>query len=389
MKSPLKILVIVSILLFPGCNSENSGKPGKLRQVNIAEAFETRKFKNLSTIVDGSIDYVCLETTEKSLLGGFPRVYVTDSIVATISFRKILLFKRKTGGFIREIGHFGNDPEGYRATTFTLPFDEENNVFYAIGWPLKQYLCYDQSGRLIKKINAPKETASFAQIDRKINVAFIKNYEGNESRKLVLFSDVDSMVKMYPNYNRFIQQSGISVYRNHGWFYRFDSKLCFFEQFTDTIFQVKPDKLIPLFKLETGKYLPPYKSQQTNGFLMKERKNYFFPENIFESERFLFFQIGYQDSFFQGVYDKKTGETGITKNEDGFENDVNNFIPFHYFSVNTEGKLIGFMEAYKVKQWFAENPVKAAKLPAHLQKLRDIKETDNPVVMIAKLKNQN
>ena len=389
MKSPLKILVIASILLFMGCNSQNSGNRDKLRQVNIVDAFESRKFKSLSTIVDGSIDYVCLETTGKAMLGSSLWVYVSDSIIETISFRKILLFERRTGGFIREIGHYGNDPEGYRASTFTLPFDEENNVFYALGWPLRQYLCYDQSGKLVKKINAPKEAASFAQIDRQINVAFIKNYDGNEIRKLVLFSDVDSMIKMYPNYNRFIKQPGISMYRNHGWFYRFDRKLCFFEQFTDTIFQVTPDNLIPLFKLETGKYLPPYKSQGSISFFLNERKNYFFTDNIFESERFLFFQIGYQGSFFQGVYDKKTGETGITKNDDGFENDVNNFIPFHYFSVNTRGELIGFMEAYKVKQWFAENPVKAARLPAHLQKLREIKETDNPVVMIAKLKNQN
>jgi hypothetical protein len=50
-------------------------------------------------------------------------------------------------------------------------------------------------------------------------------------------------------------------------------------------------------------------------------------------------------------------------------------------------ELVGYLEPYKIRQWIAENPGKAAKLPSYLQKLRTIKETDNPVVMIAKLKD--
>ena len=70
----------------------------------------------------------------------------------------------------------------------------------------------------------------------------------------------------------------------------------------------------------------------------------------------------------------------------GFENDIDNFIPFQFYSINNSGELVGFQEAYIVKKWFDENPDKAAKLPPNLQKLKNIKETDNPIVMIAKLK---
>jgi len=44
------------------------------------------------------------------------------------------------------------------------------------------------------------------------------------------------------------------------------------------------------------------------------------------------------------------------------------------------------IDAFEIVNWFSNNPDKAAKLPSHLQKLRNIKETDNPVIMIAKLK---
>ncbi|HHN47502.1 MAG TPA: hypothetical protein ENN08_00960 [Bacteroidales bacterium] len=62
-------------------------------------------------------------------------------------------------------------------------------------------------------------------------------------------------------------------------------------------------------------------------------------------------------------------------------------MPFHPISLSNRKELIGFLEPYKIRQWIAENPDKAAKLPLHLQKFKNIKETDNPVVMIAKLKD--
>jgi len=45
------------------------------------------------------------------------------------------------------------------------------------------------------------------------------------------------------------------------------------------------------------------------------------------------------------------------------------------------------MEAYEILEWFENNPEKAAKLPAHLKALSKLKEDDNPVVVIVKLKS--
>jgi hypothetical protein len=377
-------VVPVFILLISGCNIKDKSK-NQLPKVDIAEAWEKNKEVKLSEIIENEIEYVRLETKKENILGDFIRIYTTDSQIIAISFRHIFLFNRKTGEFIREIGHYGKDPEGYRNTIFSFPFDEENTFFYAHGWLLQQYLCYDQTGRQIKKINAPLNTHAIGPLNKKINVAYIKNYQGNEVGRLVLFSDRDTMIKIFPNYNRFTKEPSVTLYRNHGWFYRFNSNLLFFEQFTDTIFKVNSDNLFPLYKLEMGKYLPPYVSQQKNNFIHNEMKKFFFVENIFESNRFLIFTIGFRNSFFQGVYDKKRKETQVSKGENGFENDVNGFLPFHYFSINSKGELVGFLEAYKVKQWFSENPEKVAKLPSQLQKLLNLKETDNPVVMIAKL----
>ena len=44
------------------------------------------------------------------------------------------------------------------------------------------------------------------------------------------------------------------------------------------------------------------------------------------------------------------------------------------------------LEAFEVQLWFDENPEAAAKLTDNLKALSALEETDNPVVIIAKLK---
>ncbi|MCF6357374.1 MAG: hypothetical protein L3J54_06150 [Draconibacterium sp.] len=70
----------------------------------------------------------------------------------------------------------------------------------------------------------------------------------------------------------------------------------------------------------------------------------------------------------------------------GFENDIDGFMPFYPTSISNRDELIGILEPYKIRQWIDENPDKAARLPPHLQKFRNIKDTDNPVLMLVKLK---
>jgi hypothetical protein len=114
-------------------------------------------------------------------------------------------------------------------------------------------------------------------------------------------------------------------------------------------------------------------------------------ENVFESNRFLFFKVRKQlDNFesedYYGFFDKTNQSTRVSKNTEGIENDLDNFIPFKFISANQNNEIVSFLEAYEVKLWFEQNPGKAADLSPNLQKLKNIKENDNPVVMIAKLK---
>ena len=163
-----------------------------------------------------------------------------------------------------------------------------------------------------------------------------------------------------------------------------------FERFTDTVFTVTADTLQPKFVLHRGET----KNATATGFTKNQGDvGDFFIEDLFESDRYLFFKIrsvkeNSEGEIYYGFFDKADGSTKISKNGAGINNDVDNFLPFRFQSANQNNEIIGSRDAYEVKLWFGKNSEKAAKLPVSLQKLKDLEEADNPVVMIAKLKRQ-
>lgn len=84
---------------------------------------------------------------------------------------------------------------------------------------------------------------------------------------------------------------------------------------------------------------------------------------IFESENYLFFKVRFNRKEFHALYNKSIGSTFFAQGNAGFENDIDDFIPYKH------GELIGYAEGYEIELWFRNNPEKAAKLPPHLKKL--------------------
>jgi hypothetical protein len=143
--------------------------------------------------------------------------------------------------------------------------------------------------------------------------------------------------------------------------------------------------LIPKLVLYLGTYQP---TLEWKWMTEKERQKheYIGLRTLIESESFFIFEFYFQKKYFQGIFNKNTSNLIIAEKDNGINNNIDGFVSFSPVSISTNGFLIGYIEAYKVLEWFVKNPDKAAKLPTHLQKLKTIKETDNPIVIIAKLK---
>jgi hypothetical protein len=270
------------------------------------------------------------------------------------------------------------------ATLFSFPFDPVTQIVYAHHWGRSQ-VKYNLNGDYLGEVVLPKGSHEIGAINDTISVAFIRNFSGSEERRLTVFNGENEIIKSFNNYNKCgTSPRSVNFYGIHGWFYRFKEELRFFELFTDTIYQVNSDEIIPKYVLKMGEFAPPYERQNT--LESHERQNYFLIRYIFESENFLFYEFMYDNKFPQGLYNKKTMSTYIGKEDSGFENDIDSFIPFKFTSISDQGELVGVIESWEVEQWFMNNSVKAAQLPPHLREFEKLTENDNPVVMIARLK---
>lgn len=380
-KIKLAIIPVFILITLTGCKNSVPPAEEALRTVKIAEAMENKTTVLLSELIQGDIEYIPLESKKEHLLNNNPRFYANKTEIIAFAKNQAFVFDRKTGKFLREIGHYGNDPGGYQTTKYSYPFDEKNDLFYLGGWEQQVYYRYNTSGHLVDKITAYSNTkepdmqnsdfgeiiTSIAPLNDTCFVGHVWNINGKQKAKLIIFNENNHRIKTYPQYKTFewnIFKDGLSVYNWDGWFYAHNNQLNYFERNTDTLYSVSLENLKPRYVLEGSTFI----------------------RDLSESVRFLLFNLRNEEGIYCGIFDKENRETKIAQTANGIENDVDNFLPFSFYSVNLNDELVGCQEAYTVKAWFNDNPAKAAQLPPKYQNLRNMKETDNPVVMIAKLK---
>ena len=398
-------IFLLCLFLLAACRQQK-----KEYEIDLEFAYSSRSQLMLSEFVE-HLEYVVLETKGNPIDRDL-KVYTSEKYLICIAFRQIYLFDRQTGHFIREIGKFGRGPGEYLATRY---FDSNTQFVYASGNGLN-LLEYDLNGRVIRSILLPqkeivtqREGDFFSDqwiltnnifLDKNTIVYYNENLVGDAKDRLLIVGENGNVINIFANSNSFIQQNLSFTFGGSSLFYHHNGDTFFFENCVDTIYRVTKDKLIPHFNLRMGRYKPPYEKK---GLLPLPRENplrtqYFIFNNIGESYRFLFFNFFHQTnpmnprySFF-GFYDKKSGKTKIADvnkiHGQIIVNDIDNFlnVQFPSWTINEHNEIISYIEAFDIVEWFETNPEKARNLPEHLQKLSKIQPEDNPVVVIATLK---
>ena len=385
----LGIVSLTFICIISACHHKAVDNK-TIQIIDIEDAFEKRKSININDISE-DFKYIVLETTNESLIENYFRIYAVDQYLIAICLKKILLFDRETGKFIRKIGASGRGPDEYLITSPNMPIDEQKKVIYARKGINERYE-YDFEGNLVRRKKGPDQVYDFVNIDENTFASFIENYMGSEKRKIVIFNEQNSIIKTFPNYQSFTSGSMVVFYTS-SWFYKIDSQLYFCEKFNDTLFTITPTSLKPRFLIDKGSYFFPYQMRadltttDKNGYSITDE--YFLTEQIIESSRYLFYVFSYKKMFYTALYDKKLQKTIVNDSVGdlryGYIN-IDNFITLKISSVTSKNELICTIDAFKIKSWFDSNPEKINGLSEHLLKLKNISETGNPVVMISKLK---
>lgn len=328
-----------------------------------------------------SVHYVPLETTDDCLLGlGTMRANLIGDSLLVWDADNCFLFDSKTGHCLRKIGHKGDDPEAFHSTygNFYNPYDSLNCFF---GY-YNSLVRYGLDGKYVDNIKIPmisnwSSAKSVIPLDSTTFCTFFPNCNGSESKRIMLFDQTGDIVKEYPN-NHFVKTDQFVYDSNDGLFYRYNNQVYFREKFIDTIYQVTKEQLLPIYRLDFSPYIFPYADRYHVNVNSVSS-----PYQIFENDHVIMFDYTREIFHELGVYDKKTSKASFFSYENGFEDDLNHFMPVEILVMLESGVCLGILSASDVCEYIDKTNIE---LEGSLKSLESVSKDDNPIVVIATLK---
>ncbi len=378
-------LIFILSCVISSCFRRDKVSETGFEVIDIKSAYDAMRPVRIDDIAH-SYEYIILETTDESLFDGNSTIYSDEQNIVVMDRTRILLFDRNSGSFVRSIGNIGNGPGEYSRTYSKMPYNYVKQTVYARN--NTERLEYSLDGEFLGSKKPPEVVYDFVNLGNETYAAFIDNYMGDEKNKIIVFSEQDSIIKIFPNYLSFQFNGSIAVFSANAWFSRFNGKTSFCERFNDTLFYLTPESLEPRYLFYKGPYAFLY---ELRGGSVDMNDKYFFTDNVLESTRYIFYVFGFKDGIYTAVYDKDKKETVVNdyvgEAGKGFVNNINGFAPLELSSINDSGELTCVIDAFRISQWFDEHGEEAELLPESMSELKQLNEMDNPVVVIAHLRD--
>jgi len=359
-------------------------------EINLDHSFGNIKTHLLSDLCE-EIDYIPLETNPSYLIQKIRQIALTDSFVFISDFNKLIQFYRN-GKFIRQIGKQGRGPEEY-VYIRDIGINEKKSTII-ISSPMNHSVFeYDFNGKYLRSVKVPVNFGELLIIDSTSLMLHIPNVPSPGEERVLSWYIIDmngnELIKINNSLKR-KSSPGFSIIESPLYFY--DGTAHFMEFGIDTLYFFKGSVKKPyaIFHLGDLKMDPdPVWSQESVEKLADRLWIY----TIYEDNRYLYLNLNWGLSLepFACVFDKNTKKVEILK-DSGFLNDLNAGPSFWPKKVYSDSLLIDYIDAYQFKEYTGSSIFKnlTPKYPAakrDLEKLADsLKETDNPVLMLVRLK---
>jgi hypothetical protein len=377
-----KYLLILIILTIP-CKSQNKG---------LFEFDPKSLYENKITLAEIADDVTYIPLDNSFPIGLIYKYkFINNSIYLSAKDIGILTFNRD-GKILRKIGGIGRGPGEY--TFFKcFPVEEKTGTIYVEdrGNVIK---VYSRTGSFLRSFSLKEYGGSIDAIESynsKLFVSFFLQL-GDAKYDWIILDTLGNLIKKkertIPTFN--------SNWLEGGGTYVFDHKISYWNQYVDTVISILSDLSYKAsFIFSPGEHRLP----KSNIVDPKQLKQYMHIYEIFETSRFLAIDYFYKRRAFV-LIDKKNRKSFISylgSNESGgIFNDLDGgtmFLPKSYFVENDREYMIGLINPLQIKALvasseFKNSALKYAEKKKELEKLANrISETDNPVLMIVRLKN--
>ena len=390
-------------------------------QIDVLPAFENLTELKVSQL-GKNIRYIPLETTDSSLIGAsYSLKLLEDGILVSYGGRTdahCYLFDRKTGKFIREIGHKGEDPKGYSGPRAWVHPTTGNIYFTRMP---KKLIKYSQNGEFLGEVAMPDNlTTGFYPLLTQEGMLVYEGLSLNGNQKQLYYlneekgktGDVTLPIVPIAQQSKTttpdeiqaisIWQGGLGDYgligysgiieigfkdgtegryvSNYPALWQMEDGIRLYEAFSDTIYHVKGQTLEPYRAFNLGDRRHPAEERgKKDGNEDKLTMTY-----VFETEALIYFQCAknlYGDfQVYNGLYRKSDETVVMNKVQEAFADDLTHFLPFAPMAHTPKGEFAGTLSIEQIQAWQDEHP--DAKLEGALAPLNNLDYDANPVVVI-------
>jgi hypothetical protein len=182
--------------------------------------------------------------------------------------------------------------------------------------------------------------------------------------------------------------------------FKFEDKISYWNWYNDTILTISPDFDYTgsySFSLGEGK-IPLHNISASGQNFVDIISKIYIPAYIFETKRFLIYTYRYNNQATLALIEKKTKRTylaNLNSKGGGIKNDLDGglmFSPINYFTEDNREFLVGLVDAFQLRSYTLSEEFKNSTSISTDKKnsfkiLSDkIKETDNQILMIVRLK---
>jgi len=406
-----KLLIFVMIVLC-SCGRKTTNETsntGSVIEIDLLSEPES-SFKELSDFAE-NIEYIPLQTTERSLIGSFTlkllnidnRIYIQNSGLDG----EILCFDIN-GKFLFKINGGGRGPAEYDLVT-DFDISSDNKILTILSSSTRKLVTYEitDTGFIFQRSITLKEPAPWRiSLVPETDKAFmtIPTWLGTEPTLSLLINAVGDTIHFKPNcykYNRIQNSQGGSRSIEGLLAYTTGDFVCFKEEFSDTVFYVeaKNSSFRPriIFNTHGTLFTPEMKGGSEK---MKNNSTTYIPK-IFETSKYVFFWYytviveqrivnlyGFLfDKNINTKYKFEVGEERKIKLKDDLSGGPDFNIEFRDNRCSN-GKLFSFVEALTLKKYvdsenFKDAKARDPKKKSELKRLADsLEETDNPVLIV-------
>ncbi len=388
-------------LLCMGCSTKK--ETPQAREVDLSGIWDTPVETRLSEIAT-DIEYIPLETTTECLLGdpGSIKVVVQEKYIA-VNSNGIHLFDRQ-GKFLRKIGRIGLGPQEYSSSN-QFVIDEKGGFIHVLNGNSSRFVTYRITGEFVREIPLAQNGSKLILDESgNIGVMFLPNSANlNDSARFEWLNPIGEKVKTIPLYQGRPRDGG-DTYSMMASLFLESNILTFAEAPFDTLYQLTDEQgWKPKWILNTGLGKMPREVWLSIDRWADERHDYRSLILNSESSRYLFFEAENRGKFGIVIYDKNDAQgRWIPERESADEtrfaevrNDLDGGLPIRMNILNrADGDVfINLFSPLDIITHSKDQPISGSSaikpgLHEKFMKLAgSLKEDDNPVVMMVRMKN--